>query len=171
MLELPLHSSVDPVTLPVDPPKTTPEVAVPLPPSCVLAVFISVVSTQLTPFQSSVLAVTDGTLPPAAMTAVLFAPNPARLFAPVFKSLTSVQLDPFHDSVIAVSPAFPKHKAEVSDPAPPASLLVVFKSLTSVQLDPFQSSVTPKIALPGFSPPKAKAASSLQLVRIRNQWG
>ena len=100
--DVPLHSSVAPVSDPELPAKTNPLVVVPdlALDKLLLAVFKSEVSAQLAPFHSSASAEFDGAAPPTANDAVLV-PNPVKLLLAVFKSLTSVQLVPLNDSVIA----------------------------------------------------------------------
>ena len=88
-----------------DPPKANAdELLAPVAPNPCLAVFKSLVSVHIEPFQDSVKAeAPPGVSPPIPKAFVLSVPAPANLLA-VFKSATSVQLVPFQDSVAAVAP-------------------------------------------------------------------
>ena len=66
---------------------------VPAPAKLFIAVFKSLTSVQLVPFQVSVTVLVDGD-PPKANAAVLVAPAAPNSCLAVFKSLTSVQLVP-----------------------------------------------------------------------------
>jgi hypothetical protein len=59
-----------------------------------LAVFKSLTSVQLVPFQLSVFAILEPGNSPAEANADVCVPEPPKLTLPVFKSLTSVQLVP-----------------------------------------------------------------------------
>ena len=91
----PFHNSVT-TSPPGDggaPPNAKADVVIPAPANALLALFKSLSSVQLVPFQDSVLAVSGGENPPNANAAVCV-PVPLRPVLPVVILFTSVQLVP-----------------------------------------------------------------------------
>ena len=111
--------------------------------------FISPVSVQDVPSQSSVFPVTGGD-PPKATAAVAEEPQPLILSLAVFKFETSVQEEPFQVSASAeLLVLYPPNIIPEGPDVPPlpSLLLAVLTSDTAVQLDPFQLSALAMFAV------------------------